>query len=152
MEFDPAQVSMDPPYWKIWKTELRCCSSVAKSCPTQWCHLTISSSVTPFSSLLSIFPSSRVFSNESAVRNRQPKYWHFSFSISPSHEYSGLIYLKIDWFDLLAVQGTFRSLLQYHSSKASILLQSAFFMVQLSWPYVTTGKTKPWLYRTLSAE
>ena len=91
--------------------------------------------------LLSIFPSIRDFSNESSVCIRWPRYWSFSFCISLSSEYSGLISLKIDWFDLLAVQGTFRSLLQHHSSKASILWCSAFFMVQLSQPYVTTGKT-----------
>ena len=89
----------------------------------------------------SIFPSLRVFSNESALRIRWPKYWSFSFSISPSNEYSGLISFRMDWLDLLAVQGTLKSLLQHHSSKASILWCSAFFMVQLSHPYMTTGKT-----------
>ena len=88
----------------------------------------------------SIFPSIRVFSNESALRIRWPKYWSFSFSISPSNEYSGLISFRIDWFSLLAVQGTLKSLLQHHSSKASILQCSAFFIVQLSHPYMTTGK------------
>ena len=87
----------------------------------------------------SIFPSIRVFSNESALCLRWPKYWSFSF-ISPSHEYSGLISFRIDWLDLLALQGTLKSLLQHHSSKASILWHSAFFMVQLSHPYITTGK------------
>ena len=95
----------------------------------------------PLLLLPSIFPSIRVFSNESAFRIRWPKYWSFSFSISPSNEYSGLISFRIDWFDLLAVQGTLKSLLQHHSSKASILQCSALFMVQLSHPYVTTGKT-----------
>ena len=90
----------------------------------------------------SIFPSIRVFSNESVVRIRWPKYWSFSFSISPSNEYSGLISFRIDWLDLLAVQGTLKSLLQHHSSKASVLWRSAFFTVQLSHPYITTGKTK----------
>ena len=89
----------------------------------------------------SIFPSIRVFSNESALHIRWPKYWSFSFSISPSKEYSGLISFRIDWLDLLAVQGTLKSLLQHHSSKASILWCSAFFIVQLSHPYMTTGKT-----------
>ena len=89
----------------------------------------------------SIFPSIRVFSNESVLCIRWPKYWSFSFSIRPSNEYSGLISFKIDWLDLLEVQGTLKSLLQYHSSKASILLHSAFFTVQLSHPYMTTGKT-----------
>ena len=89
----------------------------------------------------SIFPSIRIFSNESALHIRRPKYWSFSFSISPSNEYSGLISFRIDWFDLLAVQGTPKSLLRHHSSKASVLWLSAFFMVQLSHPYMTTGKT-----------
>ena len=88
----------------------------------------------------SIFPSIRVFSNESVLCLRWPKYWTFSFSISPSNEYSGLIYFRINWFDL-AVQGTLKSFLQYHSSKASILWHSAFFIVQLSHPHMTTGKT-----------
>ena len=89
----------------------------------------------------SIFPSIRVFSNELVLHSRWPKYWIFSFNISPSNEYSGLISFRIDWLDLLAVQGTLKSLLQHHSSKASILLCSAFFTVQLSHPYMTTGKT-----------
>ena len=89
----------------------------------------------------SIFPRIRVFSNESVLPIRWPKYWRFSFSISPSNEYSGLISFTIDWLDLLAVQGTLKSLLQHHSSKASILQCSAFFMAQLSYPYLTTGKT-----------
>ena len=91
--------------------------------------------------LPSIFPSIRVFSNESVLCIRWPKYWSFSFSISPYSEYSGLISFRIDWLDLLAVQETLKSLLQKHSSKASILQSSAFFIVQLSHPYVTTGKT-----------
>ena len=90
----------------------------------------------------SIFPSTRVFSNESVLHIRWPKYWSFSFSISPSKEYSELIYFRKDWLDLLAVQGTLKSLLQHHSSKASILQCSAFFTVQLSHPYMTIGKTK----------
>ena len=92
-------------------------------------------------SLLSIFPSIRVFYNESVVCIRWPEYWSFSFSISPSNEYSGLISFRMDWVDLLAVQGTLKSLLQYHSSKASILQCSTFFIVQISHPYMTTGKT-----------
>ena len=88
----------------------------------------------------SIFPSIRVFSNESVLHIRWPKYWSFSFNISPSNEYSGLISLRMDWLDLLAVQGTLVSLFQHHSSNASILWHSAFFIVQLSHPYVTTGK------------
>ena len=91
--------------------------------------------------LPSTFPSSRVFSSESVLHIRWPKYWSFSFSISPSNEYSGLISFRMDWLDLLVVQGTLKSLLQHHSSKASILLCSAFFIVQLSHPYMTTGKT-----------
>ena len=89
----------------------------------------------------SIFPSIRVFSNESVLCIRWPKYWSFSFSISPSSEYSGLISFRVNRFDLLANQGTLKSLLQHHSSKASVLWRSAFFIVQLSHPYVTTGKT-----------
>ena len=89
----------------------------------------------------SIFPNIRVFSNESALCIRWPKYWSFSFSIIPSNEYSGLISFRIDWLDLLAVHGTLKSLLQHHSSKASTLRHSAFFIVQLSHPYMTTGKT-----------
>ena len=95
----------------------------------------------PLLLLPSIFPSIRVFSNESALHIRGPKYWTFSFNISPSNEHSGLISLRMDWLDLLAVQGTLKSLLQHHSSKASILQCSAFFVVQLSHPYMTTGKT-----------
>ena len=90
--------------------------------------------------LSSIFPSIRVFSNKNTLRIRWSKYWSFSFSISPSNEYSGLISFRIDWLDLPAVQGTLKSLIHHHSSKASILWHSAFFMVQLSHPYVTTGK------------
>ena len=89
----------------------------------------------------SIFPSIRAFSNESALRIRWPKYWSFSFILSPFNEHSGLISFRMDWLDLLAVQGTLQSLLQHHSSKASILRRSAFFIVQLSHPYMTTGKT-----------
>ena len=91
--------------------------------------------------LPSIFPSIRVFSNESALRIRWSKYWSFSFNISPSNEHPGLISFRMDWLDLLAIQGTFKSLLQHHSSKASILRCSAFFIVQLSHPYMTTRKT-----------
>ena len=142
-------------------------SSVAQSCPTL-CNLmncSTSLSITNSRSLLklmstgsvmpssylilcrpllllpSIFPSVRVFSNESALCIRWPKYWSFSFNISPSNEYSGLISFGMNWLDLLAVQGTLKSLLQHHSSKASVLRRSAFFIVQLSHPYMTTGKT-----------
>ena len=95
----------------------------------------------PLLLLPSIFPSIRVFSNESALRIRWPKYWSFSFSISPSNEHPGLISFRMDWLDLFAVQGTLKSLLQYHRSKASVLLRSAFFIVQLSQSYMTTVKT-----------
>ena len=95
----------------------------------------------PLFLLLSIFPSIRDFSDESALCFGWPKYWNFSFNISPSNEYPGLISFRMDWLNLLAVQGTLKSLLQHHSSKASILGCSAFFMVQLSHPYMTTGKT-----------
>ena len=95
----------------------------------------------PLLFLPSIFPSIRVSSNESVLHIRWPKYWHFSFSISPSNEYSGLISFRMDWLDLLAVQGTLKSLLQHHSSKESILWHSTFLIVQLSHPHMTTGKT-----------
>ena len=102
----------------------------------------------PLLLLPSIFPRIRVFSNESVIHIRWPKYWSFSFSISPSNEYSRLVSFKIDWFDLLAVQRTLKSLLQHHSSTASILWCSAFYMVQLSHPYVTTGKTTALIRQT----
>ena len=95
----------------------------------------------PLLLLPSIFPRIRVFPNESVLLIRWPKYWSFSFSISPTNEYSGLISFRMDWLDLLAVQGTLKNLLQYHCSKASILQHSPFFIVQLSHPYMTTGKT-----------
>ena len=150
------------------KTLLSSFSSVAQSCLTLWDPMNCStpglpiyhqlpkSTQThlhwvgdaiqpshPLSTLLlpSIFPSIRVFSNESALCNRWPKYCKLSFNISPSHQYSGLISFRMDWLDLLGVQGTLKSLLQHHGSKASILQHSAFFTVQLSHPYMTTGKT-----------
>ena len=151
-------------------------SSVAQSCPTlcdpmnhscqaslsitnSWSSLKLMSieSVMPSSHLIlchpllllpSIFPNIRVFSNESVLRIRWPKYWNFNFSISPSSEYSGLISFRMVWFDLLAVQGTLKSLLQHHSSKASILQHSVFFIVQLSHAYMTTGKTVALTRRT----
>ena len=95
----------------------------------------------PLLLLPSIFPSTRVFSNESALRIRWPKYWSFSFCISPSNEHQGLISFRMDWLNVFAVQGTLKSLLQHHSSKASIIQHPAFFMIQLSHPYMTTGKT-----------
>ena len=134
----------------LWHARLHCPSptprACSNSCPlSQWCHPTISSSVAPFSSCLQSFPESGnhfpMFSNESFLRIRWPKDWNFSFSISSSNEYSGLVSFKTDWFDLFAVQGTLKSLLQHHSSKASIHRCSAFFIVQLSRPYMTTGKT-----------
>ena len=121
-----------PPYPSptpgIWSIE-----SVMPSSHLIPCH--------PLLLLPSIFPSIRVFSNDSALPIRWPKYWSFSFHISPSNEHPGLISFRMDWLDLLAVQGTLKSLLQHHSSKASILWCSAFFIVQLSHPYMTTGKT-----------
>ena len=112
----------------------------SNSCPfSQWCHPIISSSATPFSSC-PLFPSIRVFTNESALRIRWPEYWSFSFSNSPSNEYSQSISFRNDWFGLLALQGTLKNILQHHNSKASILQYSAFFMVQLLHHYMTTGK------------
>ena len=125
----------------IWATrEVNSCNllkliSIVSVMPSKhliFCH--------PLLLLPSIFPSIRVFSNESVLRIRCPKYWSSSFSIDPSNEYSGLISLRMDWLDLLAVQGTLKSLLQHHSSKASVLLHSAFFIVQLSHPCMNTGK------------
>ena len=107
--------------------------SVMPSCHLILCH--------PLLLLPPVLPSIKVFSNESTLHMRWPKYWSFSFNISPSNEYPGLISFRMDWLDLLAVQGTLKSLLQHHSSKASILWCSAFFTVQLSHPYMTTGKT-----------
>ena len=113
----------------------------SNSCPSSWwCHPAISSSVVPFSSCPQSLPASESFPM-SQLCMRWPKYWSFSFSISPSREHPGLISFRMDWLDLLAVQGTLKSLLQHHSSKASILWYSAFFTVQLSNPYMTTGKT-----------
>ena len=112
----------------------------SNSCPlSPWGHPTISSSVVPFSSI-------RVFSNESLLHSRWAKYWSFSFSISPSNEYSGLISFKIDWFDLLAVQETLKNPLWHHSLKASVLHHSAFFMVQLSHPYMITEENHSFDY------
>ena len=114
----------------------------SNSCPLNWCcHPTISSSVIPISSRLQSFPASGSFSNESVPHIRCPKYWSFSFSISSFNENSGLISYRMDWLDLLTVQGTLKSLFQHHSSKASILRCCAFFVVQLSHQYLTTGKT-----------
>ena len=128
--------------WSLLK--LRSIESVMPSIYLILCH--------PLRLPPSIFPSIRVFSNESVLPMRWPKYWSFSFSISPSHEYSGLISFRMDWLDLPSVQGTLRSLLQHHSSKASILRCSAFFIVQLSHPYMTTGKTVALIRQTLMAK
>ena len=125
----PASLSITNP-WSLLK--LMSIESVMPSNHLILCH--------PLLLPPSIFPRFRVFSNESVLRIRWPKYWSFSFTISPSNEHPGLISFRMDWLDLLAVQGTLRSLLQYHSSKASILWHSAFFIVQLSHPYMTTGK------------
>ena len=114
----------------------------SNSCPSsQWCYSTISFSVVSFSFCPQSFLASGLFQMSQFFCIRWPKYWSFSFSISPSNEYSGLISFRIDRFDLLAVQGTLKNLLQHHSSKASILRLSTFFIVQLSHPYLTTGKT-----------
>ena len=119
----------------------------SNSCPSrQQCHPTISSSVFPFSSCPQSFP--ELFSSESVLHIRWPKYCSFSFSISPSNEHPGLVSFRMDWLDLLAVQGTLKSLLKHHSSKASILRCSAFFIVKLSHPYMTTGKTMALTRRT----
>ena len=138
---------------RLQHTRPLCPSLTPRSYPnscflSRWCYPTISS----FRPLLlppSIFPSITVFSNESALCIRWPKYWSFSFNISPSNEHSRLISFRIDWLDLLVVQGTLKSLLQHHSSKVSILLHSAFFIVQLSHPYMTTEKTIALTRRTL---
>ena len=116
--------------------------------PVHW----VGDAIPPLLLLPSIFPSIRVFSNESDLHIRWPKYWSFSFNISPSNEYSGLISFRIDWLDPLAVQGTLKKLLQHHSSKASILWCSAFFIVQLSRPYMTIGKTIASTRQTLLAK
>ena len=127
----------------------RACSN---SCPlSQWCHPTISSSVVPFSSWPHSFPASGAF-QMSQLFASGGQYWSFSFNISPSNEYSGLISFRMDWLDLLAVQGTLKSLLQHHNSKASVLWHSVFFIVQLSHPYMTTGKTIALTIRTFVAK
>ena len=146
---------MSDPLWAhgLQHTRLPCPSLSPRVCSNsspliRWCHPTISSSASPFSSCPQSFPASGSFSKESALCIRWPKYWSFSFTISPSNEYSGLISFRIDCFDLLAVQVTLKSLLQHHNLRASILQWSAFFMVQLSHPYMTTGKTITLTIRT----
>ena len=140
----------------LWNAARQATLSITSS----WSLLKLMSieSVMPFNHLIlyhpllllpSVFPRIRVFSNESVLCNRCPKYWSFSFNIGPSNENSGLVSFRMDWLDLLAVQGTLESLLQHHSSKASILCRSAFFMVQLSHPYMTIGKTIALTRRTL---
>ena len=134
----------------------------SNTCPlSRWCHPTISSFVVAFSACLQPFPASGSFPisqfppprpNKSVFCIRWPKFWSFSFSISPSNEYSGLISFRMDWLDLLAVQGILKSFLQHHSSKASILWHSAFFTVQISHPNMTTGKTIVLTRRTLLAK
>ena len=125
----------------------------SNSCPlSQWCHPTISSSATFFSSCPQSFPASGSFPNESNLSTSWPKDWNLSFSISPSNECSGLIPFRIDKFDLLAVQEALKSLLQHHSSKASIPQHSAFFIVQLSHPYMTIGKTITLSIRTFAGK
>ena len=128
-----ATLSITNSYWSLLKL-----TSIKSMMPSN--HLIL---CRPLLLLPSIFPSTRVFSNESALHIKWPKYWSFSFNISPSNEHSGLISFRMDWLDLLAVQGTLKSLLQHYSSKASILRLSAFFIAQLSYPYMTTGKTIP---------
>ena len=162
-QFSSVQFSSVQSFSRVWlwphglqHTRLPCPSPTPKAYSnshpsSQWYHLTISSSVIPFSSHLQYFPESGSFSNESVLCIRWPKCWSFSFNSSLSHEYSGLIFIRIDWLDLLADQGTLKSILQYHSSKAPILWCSAFFMVRLSHPYMTTGVTSV-LTTTLSAK
>ena len=137
-------------YFFLWVVQFSCSVSLSITSSQSLLKLLSIESVMPSNLLIlccpllclpSVFPNFRVFSNESVLYIRWPKYWSFCFSISPSNEYSGLISFRIDWFDLLAVQETLKSLLQHHSSKASILQHSAFFVVQLSHPYMTTGKT-----------
>ena len=142
--------------WTVARTaslSITNCQSPPKPMSVEWGmpsnHLIL---CRPLLLLPSIFPSIRVFSNESAPCIRWPKYWSFSLNISPFNEHPGLISFRMDWLDLLAVQGTLKSLLQHHSSKASILWRSAFFTVQLSHPYMTTGKTIALTRRTLLAK
>ena len=147
-KFQSVQVSHSVVSDSLWPhglehTRPHCSPPTPRNCSnsypsSRWCHPTIFLCRSLFLLPLT-FPSIRVFSNNSVLHIRLPKYWNFTFSISPSNEYSGLISFRVDWFDLLAVQGTLKSLLQHHSSKTSILQCSAFFMVQFSHPYMTTG-------------
>ena len=145
--------------WPCWLQHARlpCPSLIPGACSNscslnQWCHPTISSSVVPFSSCLQSFPASGSLPVSQFFTLGGQKYWSFSFSISPSNEYSGLIFFRINWVDLLAVQGTLKSLLQHHSSKSSILRHSAFLGVQLSHPYMTTGETIALTRRTFAGK
>ena len=140
--------------WDTMDARPPCPSPFPRVCPSscplnQWCHPTHLILCHPLLLLPSIFPSIRVFSNESAVHIRWPKYWSSSYSISPSNEYSGLISFRVEWFDVLAAQGTLKSLLQDHSSKASILRCSAIFMDQLTHLYMTTGTTTALTIQTI---
>ena len=144
--FSPSVVSDSLQLHELQHARLPCPSPSPEACSnsrplSRWCHPTISSSVTPFSSCPQSFPASGSFPVSRLFTSGGQGYWSFSFSISLSIQCSGLISFRTDWFDLLAVQRTLKSLLQHHSSKASILQRSAFFMVQLSHPYMTTGKT-----------
>ena len=138
--------------YRLQHTRLPCPSPSPRACSnsspsSQWCHRTISSLSSPSPPAFNL-SHHQGLSNESVLRIRWPKYWSFGFSISSSNEYSGLISFRMDWLDLLAVQGTLKSILQHHSSKASILRCSTFFIVQLSHPYMTTGKTTALTRRT----
>ena len=137
-QFSHSVVSNSATPWAAVR-QIPCPSPTPGAC-SNMCIKSVMPSNHPLLLLPSIFPSIRVFSNESLLHIRWPKYGSFSFSISPSNEYSGLISFRMDWMDLLAVQGTLKNLLQHHSSKASVLWHSAFFIVQLSHPYMTTGK------------
>ena len=144
VQFSHSVVSNSLRPYRLQHARIPCPSSTPRaysnSCSSsQWCHPTISS-CHPLVLLPSIFPSIRVFSSESVLRIRWPKYWSFSFNISPSNEYLGLISFRMDWLDLLAVQGTLKSLHKHHSVKASIIWRSAFFIAQFSHSYMTTGK------------
>ena len=138
---------MSNSFWPhgLQHTRFHCPSLSPRVCSNLWPELVVLSNhlilFHPFFLAPSVFPNIRVFSSESALRIRWPNYWSFSFSISPSNEYSGLISFRMDWLDLLAVQGTLKSLFQHHNSKASVLWCAAFFMAQLSHPYMTTGQT-----------
>ena len=146
VQFSPSIMSNSLRPHDLQHTRLPCPSLTPRACSSScllrwWCHPTIHLILSsPSPPALNLFQY-QLFSNESALHNRWPKYWSFSFNISPSSEHPGLISFRMDWLDLLAVQGTLKSLLQHHSSKASVLWHSGFFIVQHSYPYMTTGKT-----------